>query len=109
MVANQLHQLRIESRKGHERGVYASLGEGTSTGHAQQIGLLCQVRKEGVLEFVLDTGLEARDHRGQQDRNNSHARTSDTARCRSESVEKFVGAKVLRKADKNRVVLRCSC
>jgi hypothetical protein len=80
-------------------------GKGLGAGLLNQVSLVCQVREEGI-ELILDAGLEAGQHRHDQNGEGQNALAKKSGGNKTRLSEEFVGMEITKKLDKNSLVLR---
>ena len=83
----------------------ARLGERLGADMTGKIGLIRQVSEERI-EFALNAGLESGEHGRDQDRKGQKAAAEKGGGGKAGGFEKFAGMKIVRKPDKNALVLR---
>lgn len=107
VAVNQGQQVRIQAREGGVREVLAGLREGLSADVPNQVGLINQVG-EADIPFVLNAGLEPRQHGGDQDVESQSALAKKGVGLEAGLVEEFGGVERPNKLDKNAMALRSS-
>jgi hypothetical protein len=105
---DECQQTRVERGEGQVGKVLSCLGKGLSADLPKQVCLVCQMREEGI-ELVLDTGLEAGQHRHDHNGKGQNALAKKPVGFKARLSKQFVRIEVVDKLDKNALVLRSTC
>ena len=107
MAVHQGEQTGIEASEGGMGEIPTGFGKCLSADQTQEVGLIRQMGEEGI-EFVLNAGLEAREHGGDQDGKGQNPLSEKGTGFESRRTKQFVGMKIAREPYKNTLVLRSS-
>ncbi|MDP2786771.1 MAG: hypothetical protein Q8O79_01670, partial [Pseudomonadota bacterium] len=98
-------QTRVEGGESQVGEVFPRLGKGLGADLPNKVRLVCQMREEGI-EFVLDAGLEAGQHRYDQNGTSQNALAKKGVGFETRLSEEFVRMEIVEEVDKNGLVCR---